>query len=71
MVSNAELLKLLTEFKQEQQIRHDDLTKANEDGRRELNDKLDKFVEKLDSVASNFVVVVDFTILASYLEVSK
>ena len=50
MVSNAELLKLITEFKQEQQTRHDALTKANEDGRQELSEKLDKFSERFNAV---------------------
>ena len=50
MVSNAELLKLITEFKQEQHTRHDTLTKANEDGRRELSEKLDKFGERFDAI---------------------
>ena len=46
MVSNAELLKLITEFKQEQSTRHETSTKANED----LNAKLDKFGEKFDAI---------------------
>ena len=47
-ISNAELHKLISEFKSDFNIKCDTMTKANEDGNKILAEKIDSFSERLD-----------------------
>ena len=54
MVSNAELQKLITTFKEEFNSKYDGMIKVNEEATKGLSDKIDKFNERLDRMDKGF-----------------